>query len=81
MNRLADIKLKRGEGDMERTPGKNALAETHKYDDIIHMKYPLECHDTVKYPPMSRTDRAKIFSPFAALKGYEEAIAAKRNKM
>lgn len=29
-----------------------------------------------KYPPMSNIDRAKQFMPFAALKGFEEAIAA-----
>lgn len=51
---------------------------THKYDDIIHMEYPLKSSDTRKRPRMSVSDRAKIFMPFAALKGYEEAIAAKQ---
>ena len=52
---------------------------THKYDDIIEMEYPLQQHDRVKHPPMSRADRAKIFSPFSALKGHEEAIHEREN--
>lgn len=54
-----------------------SLKETHKYDDIINMSYPLECSDKIKHPRMRVEDRAKIFAPFAALKGYEEAIAAR----
>jgi len=54
-----------------------SLKETHKYDDIINMTYPLESSDKIKHPRMRVEDRAKIFAPFAALKGYEEAIAAK----
>lgn len=52
---------------------------THKYDDIIAMEYPLKQHDRIKHPPMSIADRAKIFSPFAALKGHEEAIHERAN--
>lgn len=51
---------------------------THKYDDIIHLNYPLESSDVIKHPRMSIEDRAKIFAPFAALKGYEEAITSKQ---
>jgi hypothetical protein len=51
---------------------------THKYDDIIHIDYPLKNSDVIKHPRMQVEDRAKIFAPFAALKGYEEAIAAKQ---
>jgi hypothetical protein len=51
---------------------------THQYDDIIHMEYPLMNADIIKHPRMTIEDRAKIFAPFAALKGYEEAIAAKQ---
>lgn len=51
---------------------------THKYDDIINMEYPLKTSDKVKHPRMPVADRAKIFVPFAALKGYEEAIVAKQ---
>ncbi len=31
----------------------------------------------IKHPPMDRAKRAKIFSPFDALKGFGEAIASK----
>lgn len=51
---------------------------THKYDDILLMEYPLKSSDVIKHPRMRLEDRAKIFVPFAALKGYEEAIAAKQ---
>lgn len=51
---------------------------THKYDDILNTPYPLEGMDMMKHPRMPVTDRAKIFMPFAALKGYEEAIEAKQ---
>lgn len=51
---------------------------TRKYDDIIHMDYPLKSSDVIKHPRMKLEDRAKIFAPFAALKGYEEAITAKQ---
>lgn len=51
----------------------------HEYDDILHMNYPLSTSDTVKHPRMSNADRAKIFAPFAALKGYEEALALKEH--
>ncbi len=33
---------------------------------------------SLRHPPMQLERRAKIFSPFAALKGYEEAVDAKR---
>ena len=44
-----------------------------KYDDIINLNRPKS-----NRPSMSRADRAKIFMPFAALKGYEEAIREKQ---
>lgn len=40
-----------------------------QYDDIINLDRPKSIR-----PKMSLRDRAKIFMPFAALKGYEEAI-------
>ena len=43
------------------------------YDDIINLERPKSNRAS-----MSRTDRAKIFMPFAALKGYEEAIEEKQ---
>ena len=44
-----------------------------KYDDIINLERPKS-----NRPSMSRADRAKIFMPFSALKGYEEAIKEKQ---
>lgn len=49
----------------------------HQYDDILNLEYPHKFLDSIKHPRMSNADRAKIFAPFAALKGYEEAIEAK----
>lgn len=43
----------------------------HRYDDIIGLPHPV----SASHPQMSRTDRAAQFSPFAALTGYEDAIA------
>ena len=41
-----------------------------KYDDIIDIEWPMQGRPG----QMTMQDRAKIFLPFAALKGYEEAI-------
>ncbi|MBQ2530417.1 MAG: hypothetical protein II547_09200 [Treponema sp.] len=41
-----------------------------KYEDIINMEWPIESERT----RMSLDQRAKIFLPFAALKGYEESL-------
>ena len=40
------------------------------YDDILHLSRPV----SGRHPPMSRSDRAAQFSPFAALTGYEAAV-------
>ena len=37
-----------------------------KYADILHLSRP---EPPVKYPRMALSNRAKIFSPFAALRG------------
>ena len=42
-----------------------------RYDDILRLSRPV----SVRHPPMPRGDRAKQFMPFAALKGYDDAIA------
>ena len=43
-------------------------------DDLINMKW----RGSPNRPHMSIEDRAKIFLPFAALKGYEEAVEDKQ---
>ena len=47
-----------------------------KYKDIIDKSRPQHDEDEfeARHPRMPREARAKIFAPFAALKGYEEAI-------
>ena len=40
------------------------------YADIIHMPH----HVSAKHPHMSLYDRAAQFAPFAALKGYDDAV-------
>lgn len=42
-----------------------------KYDDILHLPHPT----SVKHPRMAISDRAAIFSPFAALTGHSAAIS------
>ncbi|MCR5214182.1 MAG: hypothetical protein K6E10_07175 [Eubacterium sp.] len=46
-----------------------------KYQDIIDKERPQHNGDDfdIRHPRMSREQRAKIFAPFAALKGFEEA--------
>jgi hypothetical protein len=47
-----------------------------EYKDIIDKERPQHHGDKfeARHPHMTREARAKIFAPFAALKGYEEAI-------
>ncbi len=46
------------------------------YDDIIGLPYPNEDWNfRMKHPRMSVENRAKIFSPFAALRGHSDSIA------
>lgn len=45
-----------------------------KYADMLEISWPKE---TLR-PKMPLKDRAKIFLPFAALKGYEESLDAVR---
>ncbi|MDO4554340.1 MAG: hypothetical protein Q4B70_04245 [Lachnospiraceae bacterium] len=42
---------------------------SHEYDDIKGLSRPVSNH-----PHMARQDRAKIFSPFAALRGHNDAV-------
>ena len=43
---------------------------TRKYDDILHLPHPT----SKRHPRMPISDRAAIFSPFAALTGHAAAI-------
>ena len=42
----------------------------NQYDDIINLPH----HRSKKHPHMSAEERAAQFSPFAALKGFDEQI-------
>ena len=42
-----------------------------KYGDIIEMERPQTEESLRKHPRMTLQNRAKIFSPFAALRGYD----------
>ena len=47
------------------------------YKDIIDLPYPRnDWNFLMKHSRMSMTDRAKIFHPFAALRGHSEALDA-----
>ena len=51
------------------------------YSDIIDLPYPWDDWNfLMKHPRMSVTDRAKIFHPFAALRGHAEALDATAEK-
>lgn len=45
-----------------------------KYADIIEMERPQTEESLRRHPRMTLQNRAKIFAPFAALRGYEEQL-------
>ena len=60
----------------------NSIDYSEEYKDIINKSRPEHHGDDfeARHPHMSQENRAKIFAPFAALKGYEEAIDNASNK-
>ena len=50
-----------------------------KYKDIINLERPVHENDffSAEHPKMDAMERAKIFAPFDALKGFSEAVASK----
>ncbi|MBR6029529.1 MAG: hypothetical protein IKP40_10615 [Clostridia bacterium] len=52
------------------------------YEDIRSKERPVHEGDDFsrKHPPMARADRAKIFMPFAALRGFEDTLKAMQPK-
>ena len=48
-----------------------------KYSDILHLSHP---EPSYRHPRMPVSNRAKIFSPFAALRGYDEEITEEKWK-
>ena len=45
-----------------------------KYADILELERPQTEESLRRHPRMSLQNRAKIFSPFAAVRGYKEQI-------
>ena len=52
---------------------------SYRYEKILGACRPVHQGDafSIRHPRMPRSQRAKIFKPFAALSGFEEAIADK----
>ncbi len=50
------------------------------YNDIIGLHRPAHDGDAFsrRHPKMAQLNRAKIFAPFAALSGYDEAVRSKQ---
>lgn len=46
-----------------------------KYDDILHRERPVSQH-----PKMDLTNRAKLFQPFSALRGFDIAVLTKQKE-
>lgn len=58
----------------------SSLSSSSRYRKVLEKGRPIHTKGDdfyIKHPPMDLSRRAKIFSPFDALKGYDEAIAAK----
>ena len=52
---------------------KEGRTVAQKYADILHLSRP---EPPVKHPRMALSNRAKIFSPFAALRGFDDEISS-----
>ena len=62
---------------MNATDKSEDIVPNFDYSDIIDLPYPQnDWNFLIKHPRMSVEDRAKIFHPFAALRGHAEALDA-----
>lgn len=62
---------------MNATDKSEDIVPDFDYSDIIDLPYPRnDWNFLIKHPRMSMEDRAKIFHPFAALRGHAEALDA-----
>lgn len=60
---------------------RNLARETaRKYADILHAERPNSPDSRRKHPRMALENRAKIFSRFAALRGYDEQLEEERER-
>ena len=53
-------------------------AVARKYADILSLARPDTPESRLRHPRMPLENRAKIFSPFAALRGYDDTLAEVR---
>ena len=60
--------------------GKIGQETAQKYGDIIEMERPQTEESLRKHPRMTLQNRAKIFSPFSPLRGYDEQLAAEKQR-
>ena len=51
-----------------------------KYGDILERERPQTEESLRKHPRMTLQNRAKIFSPFSPLRGYDEQLAAEKQR-
>ena len=66
---------------MENYKNSKAGRETvRKYGDILEMERPQTEESLRKHPRMTLQNRAKIFSPFSPLRGYDEQLAAEKGE-
>ena len=66
---------------MENYKNSKAGRETvRKYGDILEMERPQTEESLRKHPRMTLKNRAKIFSPFSPLRGYDEQLAAEKQR-
>lgn len=59
---------------------KVGMETARKYADIIDMERPQNEESLRKHPRMTLQNRAKIFSPFAALRGYDDQLAEEKQR-
>ncbi len=52
-----------------------------KYADILNQDRPEDLRLLRRYPRMAVAERAKIFAPFAALRGHSERLAVEDNRL
>lgn len=62
--------------DYKHTPAGREAAR--KYADILDKQRPQSAQSLRRHPRMPLENRAKIFSPFAALRGYDDQLAEVR---
>lgn len=60
---------------------KEAQKVVEKYSDILYSDRPRTERSLVKHPRMPLENRAKIFAPFSALRGYEGKVAEEGRRM